>query len=300
MLAIEPYYTLVGTGGDIIETASRAITNYHALQVTLTRHQAQGLEVLVNYTLAKNLTNNVGYFGVDGFSVDDSFWQNVNNPRGDYGPSSFDVRHAVSASAVYELPFGHGKQFFANWNRITDEVLGGWQLSLTARLNTGLPLSVTQSPVCGNNCPGLADYVQHANQYAHMKITGRGTNAAGVFNWFGTDPSAVPCVKAPYDATTGAGTAPTNGCAYGLAQDFGDASVGTERGPGFQNYDLSLSKGFRILEKQTLKTRVDAFNAFNIASYGNPNTRIGSNTFGAIGSTISSPRQLQLSLVYQF
>jgi hypothetical protein len=301
MLAIEPYYTLVGPGGDIIETASRAISNYHALQVTLSRHQAQGLELLFNYTLGKSMTNNVGYFGVDGFSVGDSFWQDVNNPRGDYGPSSFDVRQAVSASAIYELPFGHGRQFFGNWNRVTDEVLGGWQLALTARLNTGLPLSVTQGQDCANNCPGNADGVQHANQYGSMKITGRGTNAAGVFNWFGTDSSALPCTG-HYDVTTGAGAAPNGTCAYGRAQGFGDASVGTLRGPGFQNYDLSLSKGFRIVENESLKVRVDAFNAFNIASYGNPSSRISgtATSFGVISGTESAPRQLQLSLVYQF
>jgi hypothetical protein len=301
LLAIEPYYTLVGPGGDIIETASRAISNYHALQVTLQHHQSKGLEFLVNYTLGKNLTNNVGYFGVDGFSVGDSFWQNVNDPRADYGPSSFDVRQAVSASAVYELPFGHGKQFFANWNRLTDEALGGWELALTARINSGLPLSVTQGNDCFNNCPGNADGVQHANQYHPMKISGRGTNPAGVFNWFGTDPSVIPCTT-HYDAATGAGTAPNGTCAYGRAQGFGDVAPGTLRGPGFQSYDLSLSKGFRIIENHSLKARVDAFNAFNIASYGNPSTRISGNalSFGVIGSTASAPRQLQLSLIYEF
>jgi hypothetical protein len=300
-LAIDPFYTLVGAGGDVIETTSRGVSNYHALQATLQRHQAQGLDLLLNYTLGKSMTNNVGYFGVDGFSVDDSFWQNVNNPRGDYGPTSFDVRQAVSASAVYELPFGHGRQYFGNWNRVTDEALGGWQLALTARLNSGLPLSVTQGNNCYNNCPGNADGVQHANQYHPMKITGRGTNSAGVFNWFGTDPSVTPCTS-HYDATTGAGTAPNGTCAYGRAQGFGDASVGTLRGPGFQSYDLSLSKGFRVIENENLKVRVDAFNAFNIASYANPNSRISgtASAFGVIGGTQSAPRQLQLSLVYQF
>jgi hypothetical protein len=134
-----------------------------------------------------------------------------------------------------------------------------------------------------------------------MKITGRGTNAAGVFNWFGTDPSALPCTG-HYDVTTGAGAAPNGICAYGRAQGFGDASVGTLRGPGFQNYDLSLSKGFRIVENESLKVRVDAFNAFNIASYGNPSSRISgtATSFGVISGTESAPRQLQLSLVYQF
>lgn len=303
MLAIEPYYTLVGPGGDVIETASRAITNYHSLQATLQRHQTKGLELLVNYTLAKNLTNNVGYYGVDGFGVDDSFWQNINNPRGDYGPSSFDVRQMVSASAVYGLPFGRGKLFGSSWSPIVDEAFSGWQWSMTARLNTGLPMSVTQSPGnnCSNiNCPGLADYISHANRYAPLEIRGRGT-VGGVFHWFGTDPSAVPCTS-HYDPASGTGTAPTGGCAYGRALGFGDAGVGTLRGPGFQDYDFSLSKAFQIVESQTLKARIDAFNALNIASYGNPTTRIGGNaaSFGVIGGTISAPRQLQLSLVYQF
>jgi hypothetical protein len=302
-LAIEPYYTLVGPGGHIIETASRAISNYHSLQATLQRHQARGLEFLVNYTLAKNLTNNVGYFGVDGFSVGDSFGQDINNPRGDYGPSSFDVRQAVSASAVYDLPFGRGKLVGSSWNPIVDEVFGGWQLSFTARLNTGLPLSVTQGPGpnCQNmNCPGLADWISHANQYGPLKITGRGTNAAGVFNWFGKDPSVLPCTGY-YDPAAGT-SAPSGGCAYGRASGFGNAHVGTLRGPGFQNYDFSLSKGFRIIEHHTLKARVDAFNALNIASYANPSTRITGNRagFGVIGGTASAPRQLQLSLVYAF
>jgi hypothetical protein len=65
---------------------------------------------------------------------------------------------------------------------------------------------------------------------------------------------------------------------------------------------LSLSKGFRVIENENLKVRVDAFNAFNIASYANPNSRISgtASAFGVIGGTQSAPRQLQLSLVYQF
>jgi hypothetical protein len=118
-----------------------------------------------------------------------------------------------------------------------------------------------------------------------------------MFKWFGTDPSAQPCASR--------GTAPTNNpnCAYGRPkQDFGTAHVGTERGPGFQNYDLSLAKEFATIREESLKFRVDAFNAFNIASYGQPNTYIGSapTNFGQITGTASGPRKIQLSAVYQF
>ena len=307
---IEPYFALVGNpnspdnpGSAVLkETVSRGISNYHSLQATVQRQQVNGLEFLTNYTFGKSLTNNIGYYGVDGNSDDDSYWQDVNNPRGNYGPSSFDARQSASGTIMYQLPFGHGKQFGSRWNGVTDEVFGGWQLAMNAQLNSGFPLTVHQSgQQCKNNCAEnfSGDYFGFANHYGPMKVTGRGRNAAGVFKWFGDDPSATPC--------TSRGTAPTNSstCAYGRpSQDFGTTSVGTERGPGFQNYDMSLSKGFKTWKEETLKARADAFNAFNIASYGQPNVYIGggnpANSFGAITGTNSAPRKLQISLVYQF
>jgi hypothetical protein len=306
--AIEPYFALVGNpnspdnpGSDVLkETVSRGISNYHALQATLQHRQSKGLQFLMNYTFGKSMTNNIGYFGVDSNSDDDSYWQDVNHPRANYGPSSFDARQSATGTAVYQLPFGHGKQYGATWNNLVDEVLGGWQLSGNLQLNTGYPLTIHQSGTqCNNNCAEnlSGDYFGYANQYGHMKIAGRGRNAAGVFKWFGTDPSAVPC--------TTRGTSPTNNssCAYGRpSQDFGTTHVGTERGPGFQNYDLSLSKGFKTIKDEVLKARIDAFNAFNIASYGQPNTYIGGSTssFGAITGTNSGPRKIELSLIYSF
>jgi hypothetical protein len=310
---IEPFYALVGTATDyngtdnpgtgiVKYTASRALSNYNSLQVSLQRHQSKGLEFLVNYTYGKSMTNNVGYFGVSGTGDTDSYWQNVNNPRGDYGPSSFDARQVVSATGVYQLPFGRGRQFGASWNTVTDEVFGGWQISMNALLNSGYPLTIHQSGnQCNNNCSqgtyGSQDYFGFANHYGKMKIVGRGRNAAGEFNWFGTDPTAQPCASR--------GTAPTNNpdCAYGRpSQDFGTTTVGTERGPGYQNYDLSLSKAFKTYKEETLKARIDSFNAFNIASYAPPETYIGGNptNWGDVTGTLSGPRKLQISLIYAF
>ena len=305
---IEPYFALVGNpnspdnpGSDILkETASRAISNYHSLQATIRRRQSNGLEFLVNYTFGKSLTNNIGYMGIDGNGDDGSYWQDVNNPRRNYGPSSFDARQNVSGTANYQLPFGKGKQFGATWNRTTDGILGGWQVSMNARLNSGYPLTIHMNgEQCNNNCVEnlSADFFGFANHYGPMKITGRGKNSAGIFKWFGTDPTAVPCTS--HNTTQPAG----NPCAYGRpSQDFGTTSVGTERGPGFQSYDMSLSKSLTTYKEESLKLRVDTFNTFNIASYGQPNTYLGgsTSTFGAITGTNSAPRQIQLSAVYQF
>jgi outer membrane receptor protein involved in Fe transport len=292
--AIIPFNQLVGEGGSVVETASRAISNYNGLQATLQQQRSNGLSYLLNYTLSKSMTNNPGYFGVDGNVDGDSFWQDITNPMGDYGPSNFDARHSLTGIIVYELPFGHGKQFGASWNRLTDEVLGGWQISSNIQINTGYPVAIVASPHCKNNCPQLqtGEYISHANQYRPLKIVNRGRTSTGAFNWFGSDPSVLPCTGRGVDNGT---------CAYGKIADYGNAHPGTERGPGFQNYDLSLLKSFRVTESQSFKARIDAFNAFNISSYANPGTNTGSGgNFGVIGATRSGPRTLQLSAIYSF
>jgi hypothetical protein len=113
-----------------------------------------------------------------------------------------------------------------------------------------------------------------------------------VKDWFGTDPSAVPCTGA-YN----------NACAYGpeLPNTFGTAAVGTERGPGYREMDLSLFKTFVFTESgQSVDFRSDFFNAFNIASYSDPSNSISSTNFGQITSTRSPQRQIQFSARYHF
>jgi hypothetical protein len=300
--AIVPFNALVGPGGEVVETASRAISNYNALQATLKQQTPwNGLSYMVNYTFGKSMTNSPGYFGVDGASDADSYWQNINDPMGDYGPTEFDTRQNLTGLLVYELPFGHNKQFGSNWNHAVDELAGGWQISMNFSANTGFPLTITNGPACQNNCPEaqVGDYAQHVNQYRPMKIVNRGVHG-GLFHWFGTDPTAMADSTRGVDNGTSAYGRSGSGGATG---DFGDARVGTQRSPGYQDYDFGLQKGFRTYGEQLLKLRVDAFNAFNISSYGNPATYIGGGsnpTFGTITSTRSAPRTLQLSAIYTF
>ncbi len=82
------------------------------------------------------------------------------------------------------------------------------------------------------------------------------------------------------------------------------------RGPGYLNVDMSAFKDFHITEKQTVGFRFDAFNAFNIASYGNPDMGITDTNFGNIsnlgssgpgtGAVRSVERHLQFSANYRF
>jgi hypothetical protein len=113
-------------------------------------------------------------------------------------------------------------------------------------------------------------------------------------NWWGTDPSATPCITAGVDNGT---------CAYGNEGtfQFGTAHNSTERAPGYRQVDTSLFKDFHLFsERHVLGFRADFFNIFNIASYGNPDSSVNDSNFGQISSVRSPVRQIQLSLHYAF
>jgi hypothetical protein len=81
---------------------------------------------------------------------------------------------------------------------------------------------------------------------------------------------------------------------------YGTAAIGSERAPGYQSYDGSVTKAFAIHNEQHLEFRVDASNMLNLTSLGNPNNAAQSATFGKITTVRSGPRKLQLELKYLF
>jgi hypothetical protein len=278
-----PYAATVGQTGSVVETQTESMMNYNALQVQLRHRQSEGLEYMVNYTFAKAMTNNPGFFGTAGVSGASAYWQNAYDGHADYGPSGFDTRHNLSATAVYELPFGRGRRHAANINRVLDEAIGGWKLSGTAIAYSGFPVTIN-----GPNSTSLNNKAQRANHYRKMVVRDR-----SVGNWWGTDPSASPCKTAGENNDV---------CAYGATSgnNFGTASVGSERAPGYENIDLTAGKSFSITESQKVEFRSDFFNAFNMASYSNPDNGITDSNFGQITAARNNPRQIQFSVRYRF
>lgn len=276
-----PFASLVGTGGTVYFTTAEGYSNYHGMQVQIRQRVSHGLEYTFNYTFSKALTNNPGFYGVSGVDGASVFLQNIYNPHGDYGPAGYDTRNAVNFVGVYDIPFGHGREFGADVNRFVDWAIGGWKLSGDAVLYSGFPITITTTNVANANA-GTA----RANQYQPLRV-----NHRTLTHWFGTNPTAIPC--------TGANN---NVCAYGpeLPNSFGTAHVGTERAPGYRVIDMSLFKAFRTYKEQTLEFRLDAFNTFNMASYAAPSASAVSSQFGLITSTLSPARQFEYALKYRF
>jgi len=274
----------VGGAGGLLITESRAMMNYNALQVVLRQRLSHGLEYTVNYTYGKAMTNSLGNYGlqVNGYS---GAFQNYYNSAADDGPAGYDVRHDLSATGVYALPFGSGKEFLSGAGRVMDEVVGGWKLSTAVVSYSGFPENIT-----GGSSNSSSYGSNRVNQYRPLKVTHRSNE-----NWFGTDPSAAPCTTAGVD---------DGACAFGVPANntFGTSHNGAVRGPGFFNEDLSAFKDFHIVGEHTVGFRFDAFNAFNIVSYGNPDTGITDSHFGnvSLSGPRSTERHLQFSAKYTF
>ncbi|WP_213807483.1 TonB-dependent receptor [Granulicella sp. dw_53] len=283
--AVAPFAKLVGQTGTLLVTESNAMMNYNALQTTLRHRADKGLEFTINYTYGRAMTNSAGnYAGNNDVNVQNGSFQNGYNGHADYGPAAQDVRHNLSATAVYEVPYGRGKIYGSNLNRALDLLVGGWTVSGTAIAYSGFPISIFGPRADGTNAIGDS----RANQVHKLHIHNR-----TVQNWWGKDLSARPC---------GSDGSDSNVCAYGPATafTFGTASVGSERAPGFEQIDTSVFKDFRIREGQAIGFRADGFNVFNFASYDNPNNNIGDTNFGQITASRNLPRQIQLSLHYNF
>jgi len=283
-----PYFSLVGECGSITLTESQAKMNYNSAQVTLRQRPVHGLEYTLNYTWAKSLTNSSGNYSVSGTSFNGLSVQDGYNLAADYGPSGMDIRHSLNFVGVYHLPFGRGQTFGSSANGFLDAAFGGWKLATTALIYSGFPVTIFGPNASNTNNAGWG--LSRANHYRRMIIRNRSLK-----NWWGTDPSALPC------------NGPDNGvCAYGAALPgtFGTAANSTERAPGFRQVDLSLFKDIHLWREHTVGFRADFFNAFNIASYQLPDSNITDTNYGNIidtGNPVRSPnRQIQLGLHYSF
>jgi Carboxypeptidase regulatory-like domain/TonB dependent receptor len=272
---------------NISYTESEAVMNYSSLQVSGRRRLSHGLEFLANWTYSKGLSNNLGYYGAGGGAGDSqsAYWQDAYNGGADYGPTYFDTRHNVSISGYYELPFGRGRQFGGSMNRIEDEIVGGWKASTIMSFHSGFPITVVSNSFYSTTVNARA---ARANHLRALKVVGRSSS-----DWFGTDPSAQTCASDTDNST----------CAYSeqSASSFGNAAVGSERDPSYQQVDISLSKDFAITEGSHFEFRSDFLNAFNMVSLSPPaNNASPGNSFGQITTAVNEPRNIQLALKFVF
>jgi hypothetical protein len=277
-------YAGVGLNGDIQYLLNEGISTYHSMQVRLEKRFSRGLSALMAYTWGKALANSPDHLATSGAGngVDVGVNNQPQNPldrRSEYGLTEFDVKQRFVASAVWQLPYGKGRQFGSGSSRAMELLFGGWEFSPIITLQQGLGLTITQDNLL--NLGG--ERSNRPNRLAN-----------------GTLPAEEQTVDRFFDTSAFQILSPTAGTAgFVPNQAFGNSGVGVVRGPNLINVDFNLSKDFAIGERHSIQFRSEFFNAFNRANFGVPGVRIGAG-FGQIVNTITEARIIQFALKYRF
>ena len=180
-----------------------------------------------------------------------------------------DVPQTFVFSYSYELPFGPGKPFFGDFSsNLVRQLAGGWSLNGITTFQSGQPLFVTVASDLLNNNGG--------SNPADITCTSVSTPKL-INQWF--DPT---CFAAPAPYT------------------FGNSGVGHVRGPGINNWDLSVAKDSKLHENIRLRFEAAFFNLANSAHFSNPNTTFATAGFATISSDRLPPRLIQLGAKISF
>jgi carboxypeptidase family protein/TonB-dependent receptor-like protein len=259
---------------------SDVFSNYNSLQVRLQKRTSYGLEFEASYTYSHALDDaSSASLG----SQNQGDFRLQTDPRLEYGNADFDVRHRFVLSYAYELPFGKGHAFGGGARGAWNQVIGGWEVAGITSASTGQWFTPTDIVTDLSNSDG-----------GGTVATVSRPNVVG-------NPNGHPCIP---------GTL-FNTCAFAtntLRGFYGDAGRNIIRGPGFQNWDISLLKTFPISERKQFEFRAEFFNAFNhlnpeFSNYNgfveNIATENGSPGFG-LAQAARDPRFIQFALKFYF
>ena len=270
--------------GIINTRANGATANYQSAQVELNHRYKSGLTLNSAYTFAKNLADNAGY-STEGFADENAGARTMDalNLKAEYGPVSGTRRNRWVSSFIYELPVGRGRHFGSNWNRATDALIGGWQVSSIFLIQSGPFLTPYFK---GGDPSGTGSGVIGRDQAPDITGNPNISNpTAG--NWFNA--GAFTCPGTP-------GWTPGTACLIGSGSTgalapigrFGNAGVGSVVGPGTVNLNAGLSKRFAFTEKVSMKIEASFTNVLNHVNLADPVLAIDSTSVGQITSARGS------------
>jgi hypothetical protein len=188
--------------------------------------------------------------------------QDVRNLAAEKASSSFDHRHRLVFSFIYQLPLSKKS---SGWTRA---LLGEWQAGGNFTAQSGAPFTVNIASDQANIGAGPA---QRPNRSGDPN---GGPHSPG--EWFDTTVFSLPALYI-----------------------FGNAPRNVAIGPGLQEFDLSLQKEIAITEAAKLQFRAEAYNLLNRSNFNLPNRIAFTPNFGSISSAQDS-RQLQLALKLMF
>jgi hypothetical protein len=262
--------------GDVLYYEYGYNSSYHSLQATVNRRMKRMTGGLA-YTWSK---------AMDYADNDTTTLSNLVSPKTwNYGPAGYDRTHILKGNWVFEVPKGSGilpKDGFVS--TLGKAVLDGWRVSGILTMMSGAPQGVGLSLSSGSS-----------TNWSGSPTDGARPNLIGVPNL----PKGERTFYSYFN--TAAFGAPTMGT-------LGNAAKYVLRGPGRNNWDISMFKDFRVTERFRASFRCESYNTFNhtqfssldlAAKFDNTTGAQISPTFGNVtGAQLA--RRMQLALRVSF
>jgi hypothetical protein len=255
---------------------SVARSSYQAGQISLSRRFGDRVGFNASYWYSQSFDHlsamNLSGAAARPLAGENDLAQNPFDLEAEWGPSLFDARHRIVASASWMPPSPDGAP------AAIDALLRHWQINVIATYNSGTPFTVSDS----------ANVALQANSPPISGFPASRPNLAG-------DPNAGPhrvdewmsrSAFQRLDPQTQAG-------------QFGNAGRNIVRGPSYANVDLALVRDLTLRGDTRLQVRAEAFNITNRANFGLPVADLNSPNFGRILSA-GPPRLMQFAVKVLF
>jgi hypothetical protein len=261
---------------------SQGFSNYNAGFLVFRKAFSHGLQFQADWTWSHAIGNQ-GFNQQYVYSANSPYNLNI-----DRASEVFDRRHVFHFLWYYDLPFGTGRSYRTG-NGVLDRIIGGWNVSGIFTAYTGLPVCIFADGNYGawlsnGTCAIPSGHLPSLKVHSGVSGSGGiGTAGATGLNAF-ANPAAV-----------------FNSLSYPLLSKYGRVAFDQLRAFPYWNLDLSVSKNIAVTERYRLLFRMDSSNIFNTVIFATPSLDLGSpSNFGVINAQGNSPREIQLSLRFEF
>jgi hypothetical protein len=285
--SLNPNYGVLRVWRDI------ASSNYNSLQFSVNGKPATGLQFSANYTFSHAIDSVSSWHNratsVNGFAAGDGFLTDSTLPNLDRGNSTYDVRHRLTITYTWDLPFFRNRRgllrALAAW-----QLNGLWAAQTAAHWNPHDPRRSRIDPAAPGCQSGTFDPTECLN-------FGGDYNLDGVAN---DRPNAIADhIHASHEQLADGFNLQPNFFAPPCLACVGNLGRNTFVGPGYWAADVSVLKNFKLTEALQLQFRAEAFNVLNHTNFQIGHNAINDPSFGQAGGT-GDPRNLQFALKLMF
>jgi hypothetical protein len=258
---LKPYPQFTG----VTSNATDGTTTYNSAQVKVEHRFTRGYMLLVGYTFSHFMER------VSKLNATDTTYEER--------PNAADAPHRLSISGIYELPFGQGRHFANDANRLTDAFIGGWSVQAIGQFQSGFPIDFGNLYYNGDPTTLQVHYSNNTDLPV-FDTAGFYFHDAAVQTNGVDDP-----VKQRNDQR------------IRLASNvrYFPSRIDGVRGPVLKTWDISFVKQVRLAGSVRAQFNVEILNAFNQTYFNNANTDPTNANFGKVTSQNNLPREVQLA-----